>query len=278
MERLAHTHSDDRSELLSAYSDNAVDVVERRRVEEYIQDCTACAQELRELRMFKELLGDLPQLQPLRSFTLDPYTAPRPRWLLFPTLRLASVMAALLLFIVVGVDTLSPLGSDTSAQTAASSAEMSQRRVEEAPEAAAQLQAEPATGGAGGAAAGTAGATGGAGAAGAPPAPAASTGSAAAAAAAEAAPPAGDAAGGVTAMGGASDAPPAAGAAGGDAQGSFKGEEPAGLDTTTLDTDAGAADNATPSPFDTTLLVELALALAAVAFGIGAFVAWRRGI
>ncbi len=289
MERLVHTHSDDRSELLSAYSDNAVDVVERRRVEEYIRGCPACAQELRELRMFRELLGDLPKLQPPRSFTIDPRQAPRPRWLLFPTLRLASALAALLLFVVLGVDGLSSVDSGAGAPSAA----MSRRRMEQVP--AAQSQAESAARGGEGTGAGPEAAfapmpsaasseaaaaaleaapaqgdpaagvtqdTGGATGAAAGAASGASTGAAAAAPP----PQGGDSPGGVTAMGDAGNASPAAG-------------EPAGVDTVTLDDEGfAAADNATPSPFDMLLIVELALGLAAVAFGIGAFVAWRRGI
>lgn len=288
MERLAHTHSDDRSELLSAYSDNTVDVVERRRVEQYLDECRACAQELRELRMFKELLGDLPKLQPPRSFTLDPHAAPRPRWLLFPTLRLASVMATLLLFVVLGVDGLGSMGG-TSAPTSATSAQMERRSMEQAPEAAVQSQAEAGAGTAGGTTAGagaagetTAGADAGGGTGGAPAAafaPMPPEASAQAAAAAAAPPAQADAAGGATAMGGAADAPAEGNVEGGnDDQQALKGEDTAGAETVTLDQDATAANNATPSPFDTLLLVELALGLAALAFGVGAFIAWRRGI
>ncbi len=288
MERLPHTHSDDRSELLSAYIDSAVDVVERRRAEEYIQGCTACAQEVRELRMFKELLGDLPKLQPPRSFTLDPQAAARPRWLLFPMLRLASVMAVLLLFVVLGVDGLSSIRSGTSAESAAPSGEMSSRSMRQAPDAAAPLAGEPAGGTTGSAAAGTGGGT----EAGLAPMPSAAaetapaqagtaaggtTGAAGGTGAAGDAPA--DAAAGVTAMGGANDAASTAGVEGEDtALSASKAGETAAADTVTMDQNPATADNATPSPFDTTLLVELTLALEAVAFGVGAFVAWRRGI
>lgn len=104
MERLTHNHSEDISELLSAYSDGNVDLVERRRVEAYLQRCPACAQELQELRLLKQMLRELPTLQPRRSFTLDPTQVAPPRRLLFPTLRWATLVAAALLVVLLGVE------------------------------------------------------------------------------------------------------------------------------------------------------------------------------
>lgn len=119
MERLSHNHTEDTSELLSAYSDDALDVLERRRAEAQVQSCAACAQELRDLRMFKTLLRELPAAQPRRSFTLDPATAVGPRRLLFPMLRLATMAASLLFFVVLGADLLNVggIGSQGDAAT-----------------------------------------------------------------------------------------------------------------------------------------------------------------
>lgn len=105
MERLSHNHTDNSDELLSAYIDNAVDAGERRRAERYIAECAACAHEVQELRMFRQLLRDVPNVQPRRSFTLDPATV-APRRLLFPTLRWSSLVATLLFVVVLGVDVL----------------------------------------------------------------------------------------------------------------------------------------------------------------------------
>lgn len=117
MEQLSHNHPDNSDELLSAYIDNAVDAVDRRRAQQYIAACAACAQEVQELRMFRELLRELPNVQPRRSFTLDPATIAPQRRLLFPTLRWSSLVAALLFVVVVGVDVLG--GSSVGAPTAA---------------------------------------------------------------------------------------------------------------------------------------------------------------
>jgi len=117
-----HTHSDDTGELLSAYLDNALDVVERRRADHLLSVCAACAAELADLRALRTLLRELPTPMPTRSFTLDPARVrPRPR--LFPVFRIATFATALLLVAVLGVDTLLPRGGQTASQTAATSSE-----------------------------------------------------------------------------------------------------------------------------------------------------------
>lgn len=68
--------------------------------------------------MFRELLRELPNVQPRRSFTLDPATVAPQRRLLFPTLRWSSLVAALLFVVVLGVDVLG--GSAPGAPTATS--------------------------------------------------------------------------------------------------------------------------------------------------------------
>lgn len=100
-----HNHTNDTFELLSAYLDDALDVVERRRADTLLRDCTACAFELDELRMLHQTLRALPVPLPKRSFTLDPAQV-RPRMRLFPILRFASLVSAMLLVVILGIDTL----------------------------------------------------------------------------------------------------------------------------------------------------------------------------
>lgn len=111
-----HTHTDDTFELLSAYLDDALDVVERRRADALLRDCRACAFELKELRMLHQTLRALPVPKPKRSFTLDPAQV-RPRMRLFPILRFASLVSAMLLVVILGIDTLG--GPSQQAETAA---------------------------------------------------------------------------------------------------------------------------------------------------------------
>src|SRR5688500_7232984 len=102
-----HTHSEDTAELLSSYSDDALDVVERRRAEALLQSCGACAADLADLRSLKAALEALPAPLPRRSFTLD-LASLQPRRLLFPIFRFASLAAAILLVVTLGVDALVP--------------------------------------------------------------------------------------------------------------------------------------------------------------------------
>jgi anti-sigma factor RsiW len=115
-----HTHTDDTAELLSAYLDNALDVVERRRADHLLSVCAACAAELADLRALRSLLRELPTPMPRRSFTLDPaMVRPRPR--LFPVFRIATFATALLLVVVLGVDALLPGLQQAGGQTSATS-------------------------------------------------------------------------------------------------------------------------------------------------------------
>ena len=109
-----HIHPDDSLELLSAYLDGELDVVERRRADELLRDCGACVAELHELRLLRQALRALPAPLPRRSFTLDP-AAVRPRMRLFPVLRFASLVSALLLVVILGVDIFSRAGTPPQA-------------------------------------------------------------------------------------------------------------------------------------------------------------------
>lgn len=153
-----HIHSDDTSELLSSYIDDAVDLVERRRVDQLLRECNACVMELEDLRGLRQLLRGLPAPMPRRSFTLDASVA-APRMRLFPIFRFASLAAALLLFVVLGVDALGQGGEQgqptAASQPAAEVAPLTQEQsrtmssaATAAPEAAAANEPLPAAGGA----------------------------------------------------------------------------------------------------------------------------------
>src|SRR5919199_6796242 len=101
-----HTHPDDTNELLSSYLDDALDPAERRRADELLRTCPGCAADLADFRTVRAALRTLPAPLPRRSFTLDPAVV-RPRSRLFPIFRFASLAAAVLLFLVLGVDALS---------------------------------------------------------------------------------------------------------------------------------------------------------------------------
>lgn len=146
---LRHNHPDDASELISSYLDEALSLVERRRVDRLLHECDACSAELQELRALRQLLRSVPAPLPRRSFTLDPSVG-APRMRLFPIFRFASLAAALLLFVVLGFDALGR-GAQPQATSASQSAEQEQMRTlgadpTEAP--AAAMDMPPAAGGA----------------------------------------------------------------------------------------------------------------------------------
>ena len=133
---LRHSHPEDTTELLSSYLDDAVDLIERQHVERLLRSCEACAAELAALRGLRALLRALPAPMPRRSFTLDPATARQPRRL-FPIFRFASLAAAVLLLLVVGVDALNFDGAGGGVATSAtgSGAQLAQPEAAAPPEA-----------------------------------------------------------------------------------------------------------------------------------------------
>lgn len=113
---VTHTHTDDRSELLSGYRDRALDMAARQQAEQTLETCAACSAEYADLQSLHRLLRELPAPVPRRSFTIDPATV-RPRRLLFPIFRFASLAAAMLLVVVLGIDVLSGSTGQTTSTT-----------------------------------------------------------------------------------------------------------------------------------------------------------------
>lgn len=99
------------SQLLSAYLDNQLNPAERARVQVHLATCPACAAELSELQATVGLLARLPAVPLPRSFVLAeaPARPPLLDRLLGPAwgygaLRLATVVATLLLVVLVSGD------------------------------------------------------------------------------------------------------------------------------------------------------------------------------
>jgi hypothetical protein len=96
-------------ESLSAYLDGELTPAEKSRVEEHLQECQACAQNLATLRQTVSLLKELPEKRAPRSFAIRPASvkvkraAAPPAWG-YGLLKGATAMAALLLVLLVGGD------------------------------------------------------------------------------------------------------------------------------------------------------------------------------
>ncbi len=106
MSRLGPEHTRIQA-LLSAYLDGEVSTEDQSAVEEHLEGCRACTEDLRTLRQTVELLHTLPAVAPRRSFTLRHLATEerRPWWAWsFPYLRSATAAALALLLLVVSGD------------------------------------------------------------------------------------------------------------------------------------------------------------------------------
>ncbi|MDY6866979.1 MAG: hypothetical protein SVT56_03610 [Chloroflexota bacterium] len=94
-------------EILSAYLDNVLDPIDRKKLEERLKLEPELRERLENLRRTKITLGALPRLKAPRNFTLTPemVTVRKPkRKPLFIYLRLAASFAAILLVVLVGFE------------------------------------------------------------------------------------------------------------------------------------------------------------------------------
>ena len=92
-------------ELLSAYIDGEVSASESLEVQEHLATCEACSEEMETLRFTVDLLSELPQLEPMRSYAIETPPEPAPSVGRFTwTARLATSAAALLLLALLAGD------------------------------------------------------------------------------------------------------------------------------------------------------------------------------
>ncbi len=101
-------------ERLSAYIDNQLAPLERAQLERHVRDCARCQRSLAALKWTVSLVKQAPAPALPRQFTLPvPKQKAKPRGVPtfgFGLARLATVVATLLLFAVVGIDVISQLG------------------------------------------------------------------------------------------------------------------------------------------------------------------------
>lgn len=113
-------------ERLSTYIDNQLAPLERAQLERHVRDCARCQRSLAALRWTVSLVKQAPAPALPRQFTLPiPQQKARPRDVPafgFGFARLATVVATLLLFAVVGIDVISQLGGTLSGSAPAPAA------------------------------------------------------------------------------------------------------------------------------------------------------------
>lgn len=95
-------------ELLTAYIDDTLSAAERQRFEAQMGRDEALAAQVRQQRLIKQRLSGMPRRRVPHSFALDPAVygkpTPRPLFRLYPALQTATVLAALMLMFLVGLE------------------------------------------------------------------------------------------------------------------------------------------------------------------------------
>lgn len=113
-------------ELLSSYLDGELPAREAEKLEQRLRAEPGLRLAFHELDETVRLLRELPHVEPMRNYTLTPEMAGlESRTRAYPVLRLATALAALAFFVVMGLDALSGQVLDTAreAQLAAPAAE-----------------------------------------------------------------------------------------------------------------------------------------------------------
>jgi anti-sigma factor RsiW len=109
---LTQSRAQRRRESLSAYLDGALSARQRGQLEEQLAVDTELRRELQQIRAVKESLSRLPRARAPRNFTLDPalYGKPvrQPAIELYPVLRAATVVTAIMLVAVVSLQFFGP--------------------------------------------------------------------------------------------------------------------------------------------------------------------------
>ncbi|MDP7413367.1 MAG: zf-HC2 domain-containing protein [SAR202 cluster bacterium] len=110
-------------ELLSVYIDGETTASESLEVQEHLAACEACTEELETLRSTVELLGELRQLEPMRSYALEAEPEPvRSSGTFAWTARLATSVAALLLVALLAGDMTGLLVQESAIKSTADTA------------------------------------------------------------------------------------------------------------------------------------------------------------
>jgi hypothetical protein len=115
---LTKSEAEKRQETLSAYLDNALTPREKAAFEEQLRSDSALRASLEEQRLLKQNISRLPRLRAPRNFTLDPAVygrpAPQPAIRLYPIMRTATALAAVMLIFLFSLELFSPTVEETA--------------------------------------------------------------------------------------------------------------------------------------------------------------------
>ncbi len=121
LRNLTKSEAEKDQEKLSAYLDNALTPRERTAFEEQLRSDSALQASLEQQRQIKQQISQLPRMRAPRNFTLDPalYGRPAPQraFRLYPIVRTATALAAIMLIFLFSVELFTSVsgGLDTAA-------------------------------------------------------------------------------------------------------------------------------------------------------------------
>jgi hypothetical protein len=151
LRNLTKSNEEKRQETITAYLDNALTPRERTAFEQQLQSDPALRADLERQRLVKLNLSQLPRQRAPRNFTLDPAAfgrpAPQPAFRLYPMMRAATALAAIMLIFLFSLDLISPAGlsNETAADAPVASSEIAREETAgNAAEEAAGQEAAPA--------------------------------------------------------------------------------------------------------------------------------------
>ena len=111
IKNLTNSEEEKRRETVSAYLDNALTPKQAARFEEQLDNDSALRDELKSQQWVKQSLQILPRSKAPRNYMLDPARFGKPArqisYQLYPVLRTATAISAILFFFLVGLDLVS---------------------------------------------------------------------------------------------------------------------------------------------------------------------------
>jgi hypothetical protein len=117
---LTKSAEEKQQELLAAYIDDVLSPPERRQFEAQLAQNEGLAAQVRQQRLLKQQLSQMPRRRVPHSFALDPAVygkpTPQPLFRLYPALQTATVLAALLLMLLVGLDTFGGISQQAASE------------------------------------------------------------------------------------------------------------------------------------------------------------------
>lgn len=140
LRNLTKSEEEKRQETLTAYLDNSLTPGERQAFEEQLRSDSALQASLEQQLLVKQQISQLPRMRAPRNFTLDPAAygrpAPQPAIQLYPVLRAATALAAIMIIFLFLLDlfTTTGDGAERAAEPPIPFAIVSQEEALERPE------------------------------------------------------------------------------------------------------------------------------------------------